>query len=412
MRYNAPMQSRISLLLLFSLAVLAILRPGSTVAQETPSFTHTIQPGDTWTALGLRYGQSPADLQAAYGHLNRQWQPPIGTRLALTATAERSSTLSRPFAPLLAHALTHNASPWQLALQNDLASPFQPTLFQPIAHHTGDAPPRDLPPGLTAVSLTPSPPQPGQALLLQAQGDGNAVTAVALGQLDWDMAATAQGLMALGSTGAFFKPGAPELQITTADGLGWSQPWPFEAGNWVFQQVTFTGAANPADDAIATERERLFGIWTQVTPQAQWQRPWIEPVSGYLEVSSDYGARRSVNGGPYSTYHEGVDFAAFGGTAVVAPAAGTVVLAEFLTVRGGSVIVDHGLGVYSGYYHLSAVEVEPGQTVQQGDKLGEVGTTGRSTGNHLHWDLVVNGRWVDAAAWLAQDMGCAIITQC
>ncbi|MFZ0545003.1 MAG: M23 family metallopeptidase, partial [Candidatus Promineifilaceae bacterium] len=115
------------------------------------------------------------------------------------------------------------------------------------------------------------------------------------------------------------------------------------------------------------------------------------------------------NGGPYTTYHEGVDFSAFGGTPVYAPAAGTVVIAERLDVRGGAVIIDHGLGVYSGFYHMSEVIAQTGQIVAPGDLIGKVGSTGLSTGNHLHWDLLVSGIWVDALAWLDQDMACWIL---
>jgi murein DD-endopeptidase MepM/ murein hydrolase activator NlpD len=86
-----------------------------------------------------------------------------------------------------------------------------------------------------------------------------------------------------------------------------------------------------------------------------------------------------------------------------------VVLAERLFVRGGAVIIDHGLGVYSGFYHMSAVHAEVGQQVQPGDLLGEVGTTGLSTGNHLHWDLLVADTWVDAWVWQEQDMACWLL---
>ena len=92
-----------------------------------------------------------------------------------------------------------------------------------------------------------------------------------------------------------------------------------------------------------------------------------------------------------------------------APAGGTVVLAENLYVRGGAVIIDHGLGIYSGYYHLSKVISTPGQMVGAGTILGEVGTTGLSSGNHLHWDLLVAGNWVDAAAWREQNLACWIL---
>ncbi|MCK5921077.1 MAG: M23 family metallopeptidase, partial [Methylococcales bacterium] len=88
---------------------------------------------------------------------------------------------------------------------------------------------------------------------------------------------------------------------------------------------------------------------------------------------------------------------------------GTVVLAEFLKVRGGTVIIDHGLGVYSGYYHMSVVETAVGTQLSPGDPVGQVGTTGLSTGNHLHWDLLSNAVWIDAKAWTEHNIACWIM---
>jgi murein DD-endopeptidase MepM/ murein hydrolase activator NlpD len=174
--------------------------------------------------------------------------------------------------------------------------------------------------------------------------------------------------------------------------------------------LTLTGEAAEIDQqARDEERARLREIWTQITPQPLWETGFQTPIADYLALTANYGARRSYNGGPYLTYHEGVDFSAYGGTPVYAPAAGTVVLAEPLYVRGGAVIIDHGLGIYSGYYHLSAVHATAGQQVRPGDLLGEVGTTGLSTGNHLHWDLLINGIWVDAAAWQEQNLACWLL---
>jgi murein DD-endopeptidase MepM/ murein hydrolase activator NlpD len=132
------------------------------------------------------------------------------------------------------------------------------------------------------------------------------------------------------------------------------------------------------------------------------------PIQDFVEISSHYGARRSINGGPYDTYHEGTDFSAYRGSPVLAPASGIVSLAETLPVRGGSVILDHGLGIHTGYYHLSQINVEVGQHVNSGDLLGEVGTTGRSTGNHLHWDLLIGTNWIDAEQWVDSNLASGI----
>jgi murein DD-endopeptidase MepM/ murein hydrolase activator NlpD len=97
--------------------------------------------------------------------------------------------------------------------------------------------------------------------------------------------------------------------------------------------------------------------------------------------------------------HEGIDFAVKGGTPILSDGRGRVVFAGLTQVRGNLVVVDHGLGVYSAYYHQSALAVSVGQMVEAGDLIGKVGTTGLSTGDHLHWSLFVNGQYVDPFEW-------------
>ncbi len=112
------------------------------------------------------------------------------------------------------------------------------------------------------------------------------------------------------------------------DGPVWVQPVAFGKREWEYQELTLTGEAAQIDQqARDEERARLRELWTQVTPDPLWNSPFGIPAESFLEVSANYGARRSYNGGPYLTYHEGVDFSAYGGTPVLAPAGGTVVLA-------------------------------------------------------------------------------------
>jgi len=84
---------------------------------------------------------------------------------------------------------------------------------------------------------------------------------------------------------------------------------------------------------------------------------------------------------------------------IYAPDAGRVVLAEELVVRGNAVLIDHGTGVFSGYWHQSDLAVEDGQTVQPGDLIGYVGDTGLVTGDHLHWEMRIGGIAVDPIQW-------------
>jgi murein DD-endopeptidase MepM/ murein hydrolase activator NlpD len=117
---------------------------------------------------------------------------------------------------------------------------------------------------------------------------------------------------------------------------------------------------------------------------------------------SAYGAKRAYNGGAFDRYHTGADFAGAPGTPIIAAAAGRVVLADTLNIRGTTVVLDHGWGVYTLYAHMNERYVGIGEVVRSGQALGTIGATGRATGAHLHWELWVNGTPVDPMQWVAE----------
>ncbi len=148
---------------------------------------------------------------------------------------------------------------------------------------------------------------------------------------------------------------------------------------------------------IQQDRANFKKATTQITPHKYWELPLYRPVPGNL--SSTFGLRRFFNGEERAP-HRGLDFRAQQGDPIKALAAGTVTLAEEQYFGGYTVIVDHGLGVFSVYLHLSKFNVKAGDFVERGQTLGLIGQTGRVTGPHLHLSLVVMGENIDPAPFL------------
>jgi murein DD-endopeptidase MepM/ murein hydrolase activator NlpD len=151
-------------------------------------------------------------------------------------------------------------------------------------------------------------------------------------------------------------------------------------------------------DIVQAELARRAAIYSGYTAQRLWSGPFVRPHTGPL--SSIYGEARSYNRGPVTDYHRGNDFVGDAGTPVSAAGAGRVAFTGELRVRGNSVMLDHGAGVFSAYHHLSRIDVADGQSVTAGQQLGALGATGLVTGPHLHWEVIVRGVEVDGQLWL------------
>jgi lysostaphin len=156
-------------------------------------------------------------------------------------------------------------------------------------------------------------------------------------------------------------------------------------------------------EATKLELDRVAAFKAIVTPEKMWDGKFIAPNKG--RKSTPYGVRRYYNGVfANDYYHRGLDYAGGYGSPVIAPAGGKVALVGYekkgFRVHGNVVGVDHGQGVVSIFMHLSKINVQEGQTIKPGDVIGSIGSTGASTGPHLHWGLYVNGISVEPLQWL------------
>lgn len=135
-------------------------------------------------------------------------------------------------------------------------------------------------------------------------------------------------------------------------------------------------------------------------PFPQWSEAFMQPAEG--RFTSPFGLpRRYVAGGNIS-YHFGTDIAAPTGTPIYAANVGRVMVADFYPIKGGLVVIDHGASVYSLYFHQSKIWVKVGDTVSRGQQIGEIGTTGLSTGPHLHWEMRINQIATDPMSWVGR----------
>ncbi|MBZ0298243.1 MAG: LysM peptidoglycan-binding domain-containing protein [Anaerolineae bacterium] len=151
-------------------------------------------------------------------------------------------------------------------------------------------------------------------------------------------------------------------------------------------------------DVEQAELNLLERVTKPFTEPRQFNGPMGLPAAA--TVISPFGTRRSYNGGAFDRFHSGTDFAGAPGTPILATAPGQVVLADTLNVRGLATVIDHGWGIYTTYSHQSQQYVKVGDYVTTGQVIGAVGSSGRVTGAHLHWEIWVGGVLVDPMQWV------------
>jgi murein DD-endopeptidase MepM/ murein hydrolase activator NlpD len=193
---------------------------------------------------------------------------------------------------------------------------------------------------------------------------------------------------------------------TYADGTTANVEMNIEIGQGPYfrQNVTLPAETRYLLDADTERNElaRLDSIFETITPERMWETVGFRlPIEA--ELTSAFGLFRTFNGA-LNTRHTGWDIRTTAGQPVAAVASGRVAFAGLLTIRGNHIVIDHGYGVYSGYSHLSAINVARGDAVTRGAIIGMTGTTGRVNGAHFHWEMAVNGEFVDGVQLISMWM--------
>jgi murein DD-endopeptidase MepM/ murein hydrolase activator NlpD len=330
-------------------------------------------------------------------------------RTVTPTTRPVASATKRPASPTAPPA-TSTAVPATETVEPTAEPTAEATPLPTVEPPTATAESSPLPPSDVGVTLSPPEiPQGGAAVVQVASASAAAAVADFAGRR-YPLLASEDVFWGVLGVPASQAPGAYPVLVTlvAADGRTLRQ---LEAG------LTVTAAGFPVeyvqldpsvaallDPAIVLEEiDHRAAIYSAFTPERLWSGPFLMPAQG--PIGGVYGAGRSYNGGPVTDYHKGTDIVAEEGAPVVASNTGRVAFAGSLSVRGGSVILDHGAGVFSAYHHLSALAVVEGQLVTKGDLVGAVGHTGLAEGPHLHWEIVVRGVEVDALLWTQAEYG-------
>jgi hypothetical protein len=256
---------------------------------------------------------------------------------------------------------------------------------------------------LVAVRVSPWPPRQGQTLAIFFQSNAPVTYTLSFGGRPYRVNISgAGGAWSLVPVPPLTPPGYVPL-LAQAGGESFRLNVPVYAGK--FGSVNIPAATTAPilsqRERVASETALMTKLFAGFTPAGWTPRShFAPPLRGEFRRTSPFGSRRTYGNNPALSAHAGEDYGAPIGTPVYAPAAGRVVLAESLFVRGNAIVLDHGRGVFTGYWHLNELDVMAGDEVATGELLGKVGSTGLSTGAHLHWEMRVAGMAVDPLQWL------------
>ena len=384
--------------------------PVSTAGENVPSqpIDHVVQPGDTLALIARRYNATVESLAQA-NHLANPNLIYVGQTLRIPETGGTTLPLGGQVYvvqvgdTMARMAARYGVSVWEIAQANEIANPSLIYVGQRLLIPTSEQG-SSLPLPFIEVNLVPIVAAQGQTVQLFVETDGKVSLSGMYDGRPLFFVGEAGHYRTLIAVHAMASPGIYALDLKTVQGdreVSIRSMVQVVGGDFGVQYLTLSAEVAQLLDPelIASEAKRVSDVTTQATLPGEWSGPFALPVSGNPAITTFFGTRRSY-GGPVNSYHGGVDYSAPADAPVTCPAPGRVVLAEPLQVRGNAVIVDHGRGVMSGYWHLSQINVVVGQRVETGDVLGLVGSTGLSTGAHLHWELRVMGIQVDPLQWV------------
>ncbi len=382
--------------------------------------TEVVALGDTFRSLGRHYQVSTDILQ----RLNRIVSPTelyAGVSLVVPVTDESAALKGRVSLgageTMLELAARQNANPWTLAEVNETGAPGR-ALPKDILYTRNETPETQasgLPPAFQSVEVSPLPLVQGMTTEITVTTPAHTLTGMVV-DTPLHFFATGDGKQtALQGVHAMLEPGLYPLTLTATLPDGSQQSFEqmvlVASGFYPDDPDLYILDASTIDTEVSdAEFAQVLEITSQTSPTRYWQGLFTSPASLFPEpecYTSRFGNRRTYKTVEGETkllsFHSGQDFCGGTGLPITATAPGVVVFAGPLTVRGNATIIDHGWGIFTGYYHQSEILVSVGDQVEPGQLIGYVGATGRVTGGHLHWEVWANGIQVNPLTWLEKE---------
>ena len=387
----------------------------------------TLGLGESWGDLVLRYHANP-QLIIQLNHLTTVSGLFAGSQLLMPVSVDQPALspigMTDQSRTLLENAVIIDVNPSELILDNHKTSILDFFPHDLIFGDLGDRTPANpFSSELTTLTIDPLPVTQGDTIVIHVQSrqpitlEGE-LAGYKLSFYSPDDANyyALQGINAMAETGI--------TQFTLSGSYESQQVFSYQEDLYlapgIFDEDPPIQVSPETIDPAVTVPEftQVSAITAVFTPEKYWTGLFLSPDNDYgtvipnyeaqKKITSYFGSRRTYNNNPEVSFHTGIDFGGGQTLPIVAPADGRVVFANFLTVRGNATIIDHGLGVYSAFYHQSEILVKEGDMVKKGQQIGIVGNTGRveraneyeGAGSHMHWEMWVGGVQVNPLDWL------------
>ncbi len=374
--------------------------------------TITVPFGETLQSISRRY-QVPEDSLIKINRLTSPFELYVGVSAVLVAENEIEAQDNKrvslaPEESFLEMAIKENLNPWTLVTANDQGGSWDlipgEVLFVPGTESSG---PGGLPNEIQKVSFSPNRFVQGHTYVIEVDIPDGAQISGSLGEYqlsfftpDGRTYQSLQGLHAKESLGL----NSVSMSGTLTDGTPFALTQMVEVFSGDYHYEEIIGVPQETVSLAITEDETaaLQEYTLQPSENKYWAGEFLSPVPPALSAAyaSYYGGRRSYNGSGYFYYHSGLDYFSPMSGDIYAAASGKVVFTGPLLLHGNTTLIDHGWGVFSLYAHQSEFLVQEEQQVSAGTLIGRVGSTGRSSGPHLHWEIWVGGIQVDPLDWV------------